>query len=72
MAMFPGRFPNEIMDSLDASLLWQVMEAREIERIEARLTEWLKIGTELTTDDWEAIREHDRLVEDRTVKVVTE
>jgi hypothetical protein len=72
MAMFPGRFPNEIMDSLDASLLWQVMEAREIERVESRLKEWLKIGTELTTDDWEAIREHDRLVEDHTVKVVTQ
>lgn len=72
MAMFPGRFPNEIMDSLDASLLWRVIEAREIERVEGRLKEWLKIGTELTTDDWEAIREHDRLVGDHTVKVVTQ
>lgn len=72
MAMFPGRFPNEIMDDLDASLLWRVIEAREIERVEGRLKEWLKIGTELTTADWETIREHDRLVGDHTVKVVTQ
>lgn len=72
MAMFPGRFPNEIMHDLDASLLERVWMARHIEAVEAKRSEWLKIGTELTTDDWEAIREHDRLVGDYTVKVVTQ
>lgn len=72
MTMFPGRFPNEIMNDLDASLLAQILLARQVEQVEARRSEWLKIGTELTTADWEAIREHDRLVEDMTVKVVTQ
>ena len=72
MTMFPGRFPNEIMHGLDASLLAQILLARQVEQIEARRSEWLKIGTELTIADWEAIRENDRLVEDYTVKVITQ
>ena len=72
MAMFPGRFPNEILHDLDAALLEQILSARQVEHIENKRSEWLKIGTELTTADWEAIRENDRLVEDYTVKVITQ
>lgn len=73
MARFPGRFPNEILDDLDHALLARITRAKEIEWIEARRAAFLSPpGAELTTAEWEAIREHDRLVGDMTVKVITQ
>ena len=73
MAMFPGRFPNEILHDLDAALLEQILCAKNIEHIEARRAAFLSPpGADLTTAEWEAIREHDQLIDDYTVKVVQE
>lgn len=72
MRAFPGRFPNEILNELDFSLFSRITEARNIEAVELRRRAWYDTGAELTAEEWEAIREHDDLVQDYTVKVQDE
>lgn len=69
MRMFPGRFPNEIVNDLDITLLNRILAAQRVMQVEdARLT-WLNQGGEIDGADWLRIREHDQLIDDFTVKV---
>lgn len=69
MRMFPGRFPNEIIDGLDIATLNRILAAQRVAQVEdARLT-WLNAGGEIAGEDWLRIREHDKLVDDYTVRV---
>jgi len=69
MRMFPGRFPNEIIDGLDIATLNRILAAQRVAQVEdARLT-WLNTGGEIAGEDWLRIREHDKLVDDYTVRV---
>lgn len=72
MTMFPGRFPNEILEELDIALFMQVMRARTVEQVEAKRVEFLKLGTDLSKKDWLAIREHDELMDDYTIRIETD
>jgi len=68
MRMFPGRFPNEIENDLDIATLSRILAAQRIAQIEDARLAFLRAGTD-PGDDWLRIREHDKLVDDHTVKV---
>lgn len=68
MQAYPGRFPNEIMDDLDIALHARVMAAQSVVNVEDKRRAFLQRGAD-PGDDWLRIREHDRLVDDYTVKV---
>lgn len=68
MQAYPGRFPNEILDSLDIALHARIAAARSVVRIEDARLAFLRRGVD-PGDDWLRIREHDKLVDDYTVRV---
>lgn len=62
LANFPGRTLDEL-DGMDWGRYTRALEAREIQRVEAKRTRYLsKEVKELEADEWMAIQEHDRLV----------
>lgn len=68
MQAYPGRFPNEIMDSLDIALHARIMAAQSVVNVEDKRRAFLQRGVD-PGDDWLRIREHDKLVDDYTVQV---
>lgn len=68
MQAYPGRFPNEIMDSLDIALHTRIMAAQGVVNVEDKRRAFLQRGVD-PGDDWLRIREHDKLVDDYTVQV---
>lgn len=69
MQMFPGRFPNEIMNDLDIALTNRVLAAQRVVDIEDKRLAFLRPNGPDPGDDWIRIREHDKLVDDYTVQV---
>ena len=72
MRMFPGRFPNEIIDGLDIATLNRILAAQRITQIEDARLAWLHKGGDIAGEDWLRIREHDALVDDYTVRVTAD
>lgn len=70
MRMFPGRFPNEIMGGLDIAMLNQILAAQRVIEVEAARLDFLRPNGPDPGEAWLAIREHDKLVKDYTVKVI--
>jgi hypothetical protein len=69
MAMYPGRFPNEIVEGLDVAMHNQILAAQKVMRVEEARLAFLRASTD-PGETWLDIREHDKLVEDYTVKVI--
>lgn len=69
MRMFPGRFPNEIVNDLDITLLNHILAAQRVMQVEDARLAWLNKEGKIDSTDWLRIREHDQLVDDYTVKV---
>ena len=72
MRMFPGRFPNEIIDGLDIATLNRILAAQRITQIEDARLAWLHKGGDIDGEDWLRIVEHDKLVDDHTVRITDE
>lgn len=68
MQAYPGRFPNEIINDLDIALHTRIMAAQGVLNVEDKRLAFLRRGAD-PGDDWLRIREHDKLIEDYTVKV---
>ena len=68
MRMFPGRFPNEIENDLDVATLNRILAVQRIAQIEDARLAFLRSGTD-PGDNWLRIREHDKLVDDYTMRV---
>ncbi len=58
---FPGRFLHEI-DEIDLPRHSRAWEAERIHDVEQRRRANLGRGVELTSEEWEQIREHDELL----------
>ncbi len=71
MAMYPGRFPNEIVEGLDVAMHNQVLAAQKVMRVEEARLAFLRSGTD-PGDLFVDIIDHDKLVGDHTMRVVGE